>query len=490
MMRTLTVVPLALTLGLIASALGAARLDHAQLWALILVTAVLLIAPLISDFHNGKFDLFNLRNAFLLFLFMQFVVWPISASTGVYQAEPFFPFPITFMDLRYRACVQGMYAVVLGILAFHTGYYFKVLPLRNRPPRLPRVWSSGRLVACAAGLTAIGMVGFFFLTRDLGFWYFVTHIDKFRNTGLLGIGYLMAMISTMAVASGALTCHYYENRSLPWFVYSYSAVVVAVLLLGASRHAAVTAIVFWLVARHYMFKRFHLSGRTVALVLILWVLNVSYIYFRRYGGFSELSGVTAGRVLFLTIPRFTGSESLARVVDFTQVQGFHGGEHLLSDLVFGWVPRVLWPGKPLSAGLVANTTFFPEAFRGGETGAAVPTLIGELYWIGGIWAVLGGMWCLGRFCRDCYRRLEHGTDANAVFLYGLQFMFAFFVNETLSLHLSRYLFQLVVASVLLKLVQARRARSRTLRWQILTLPAPGLAHARGTCATTISPTGE
>ena len=475
MIRALTIVPLALVLGLIAGALGAARLDHAQLWGLILLTALLLIAPLVSDLHNGKFDLFNLRNAFLLFLFMQFVVWPISAFTGVYQREPFFPFPITFMDLRYRACVQGMYAVVLSILAFHTGYYFKVLPQRNRASRPPRVWSSGRLVACAGALTAIGMIAFFFLTRNLGLQYFILHIDEFRNKNLLGAGYLTSMMSLMAVASGALTCRYYENRSLPWFVYSYSAVAVVILLLGANRHAAVTAIVFWLVARHYMVKRFHLSARTIALVLVLWLLNVSYVYFRRYGGFSELSGVTAGRVLFLTIPRFTGAESLARVVDFTQVQGFHGGEHLLSDLVFGWVPRVLWAGKPLSAGLVANTTFFPDVFRGGETGAAVPTLIGELYWIGGIWVVVAGMWCLGRFCRICYRRLERGTDANAVFLYGLQFMFAFFVNETLSLHLFRFLFQLAAAFVLLRLIQSRRSRSNTaLRWQILAVPAPGV----------------
>lgn len=445
---------------------------HWLLWILLLALSLAIVLPIVLEGLHHRFDPFNLKNIFLFYILMQFVVWPISAYTGIYDEEPFYVFHITFLSWRYSHFLAAELYVLLGVLAFYAGYHLLGSePIPPAPPSRNRSWRTGRAVSISILLTVFSAVAFFELTeKENGFYYFITHIDAFRNTDLLGTGYLTAIISLAQLASLVMLCLHFETKKYRVAAYGVTLLAIALSLLGASRHTTVAAVVAYLIVRNYLGKPLRFNLKTVSAIAVLWLLNVAYVYFRRFGvsTFEELGQITLGRILFLIVPRFTGGESLARVVDITGQTGFQGGYFILRDLMASWVPRILWPAKPLSAGLVENTTFFPDAFIGGETGAAVPTLIGELYWTAGIFGVLIGMFVLGVFFRRAYD-LVRAKNKNAIGVYSLVYVFAFFVNESLSVHLVRFLFQVAVWQAVMLIVRTRQAPEPS--------PAPDLGWA-------------
>ena len=59
------------------------RRSLAMVWCSVIAISFLTVGPIIWDYIRGRLDIFEIKNVFLLFIFMRFTVWPISAVLGV-----------------------------------------------------------------------------------------------------------------------------------------------------------------------------------------------------------------------------------------------------------------------------------------------------------------------------------------------------------------------------------------------------------------------
>lgn len=109
------------------------------------------------------------------------------------------------------------------------------------------------------------------------------------------------------------------------------------------------------------------------------------------------------RVAVVTSPAAV-IRSVGRWVDYR-----HG--ETLASAVLSFVPRVVWPNKPvLTTGREFGTTFGLVNMLDRETQIAC-TLAGELYWNFGVPGVVGWAFLLGAVCRFIYQRFGFGgTD--------------------------------------------------------------------------------
>jgi len=90
----------------------------------------------------------------------------------------------------------------------------------------------------------------------------------------------------------------------------------------------------------------------------------------------------------------------------------------LAYLFIAFVPRALWPGKPLTTEMVANTYMLGEygEVAAGGTGYAY-SLPGSFYLEGGALAILVGMFLFGVFCRTVWSYYtKHNTIGSKMLL--------------------------------------------------------------------------
>ncbi len=429
---------------------------HWAMWMCIFALFVIAAAPMAVELYRKQFDWLDLKNVFVLFFVLQFGMWPILVYLLGYTST--FGLPITFLDTRYNEFLRGEAYALVGLGCFFLGRY---IPLGG--PQRCGVQRVKNGVTSADGLPLLflstlmlgaGILGFLGLTAaGGGFFEFVSHIDEFRTTSLLGVGYLIFLIVVAQLGALALILFYFTFGR--YKVPSHMALlgVLALSVLGGVRHVALSAIVGYLVARHYLHKPIRVNTSLVFVGVIFLALNIFYPIYRGLGPevfeyFSDIENLLDVDwivVAYALLGRFHGAETIARVIDITGSDGFQHGRLFFAELFMGVIPRVLWPAKPESSGMVANTTFFYEIFSGGETGSAVITLLGELYWIWGIPAIISGMFCLGVLFRELYEGVrDQNRNIEKVGLYSIGVTFGLFVNESLSLHLFHFLFKVVV----------------------------------------------
>ncbi|MDT3443980.1 MULTISPECIES: hypothetical protein [unclassified Pseudofrankia] len=119
--------------------------------------------------------------------------------------------------------------------------------------------------------------------------------------------------------------------------------------------------------------------------------------------------------------RVRSVDSLAVVVQKTpEVVPYRGTFELVSGTVLGWVPRALWPGKPVRT---AGYTFSQEYY---ETPPGLYTSAGispqaDLFRYGGLLVMLVGSALLGAVCRFVDETLHPGRDLRLTALFASLF---------------------------------------------------------------------
>jgi len=190
--------------------------------------------------------------------------------------------------------------------------------------------------------------------------------------------------------------------SLPLFLLEF--------LLSGSKSAILFPVMGFLIVRHYCYQRLNWKTLVALALVVAGVFAAGYAY-RATGAeasaFGEgVSGYYQDPLLLMQtmVGRFYGTDSFAIVLD--SVRSGHplllGGS--LSDLWTWYIPRWLWPGKPLSYSLVFGEEYMPGAGGAGDVFYS-PSLPGELYLnFGALGLPVGGFAC-GLFLRLIYRRL-------------------------------------------------------------------------------------
>lgn len=168
------------------------------------------------------------------------------------------------------------------------------------------------------------------------------------------------------------------NRKKTTVWRTIAVVVTGVITLCANFPTSTTR--YWMgtifigLVYHVAFKR---KNSRIFDYAILFVLMVAFPFFQLFKWYSLSEVFTKGFAYNGMIQSFNNVDfdafsMLVRTIEYVQEEGFEYGTQLL-NIIFFWIPRSLWPGKPLVTSVVVataqNQTF---------TNLSMP-LLGEAY---------------------------------------------------------------------------------------------------------------
>jgi oligosaccharide repeat unit polymerase len=139
------------------------------------------------------------------------------------------------------------------------------------------------------------------------------------------------------------------------------------------------------------------------------------------------------------------------------------GSYTLSSVLFGFIPRALWPGKPPAGALLVNDYFWPNFVQG--LGAPASTMVGETYWEAGLLGVGIGFLVLGAFLRaiEAYRK-KCGFHVIAGIIYAVVvWYFSVMSNEAFAPSFGSFLLYLIVCVALYKFLSIAVSQKKGLQ---------------------------
>lgn len=181
--------------------------------------------------------------------------------------------------------------------------------------------------------------------------------------------------------------------------------------------------------RHFIVARLPMWRIVVGFAAFAALFPFFYAY--RALGLQNLDSVSTyiDRVdhpLLLMFNRSYGTDSLMLILHRTGVTlPFQWGASL-TDLFTFWVPRLLWPAKPLSFGLLFPATYMPDMHWGNLTYASC-SLPGELYLNFHVIGIVAGCAGLGAVMRATFTAAGRGPGA--LLVYGYAFLTAMHLVE-------------------------------------------------------------
>ena len=193
----------------------------------------------------------------------------------------------------------------------------------------------------------------------------------------------------------------------------------------------------------------HIKARLLAPLGVLGVLGMFMLALARY----SLAGSGAPQVynfLFLTRDTLSPWENLALILQRHATIDFQGPAPIIRDF-YVYIPKILWPDRP---NLILNTAnYFTWHVLGRNPGLAIsPTLVGSLFIMGGVLAVVLGALACGLIIRWfdwLHDSTRHGANQYRdvvvkAFCFGSLFNIIVLVREGLDSFVSRFVFLFVV----------------------------------------------
>jgi len=206
-------------------------------------------------------------------------------------------------------------------------------------------------------------------------------------TGLFRLAFMGAFIS----AALAARHHHFSIRAR--FVLLLNVIATGLsFLLTSSKESLFVLFFGLLIVRNYVKKP--ITHRAVVLSLFLAILSYPLLVAYRYSGMDlfEDGRPEAAVGAEMLLERSHQFDSALLVVD--RVKGFgnliYGSS--LSEIAYFYIPRAIWPDKPMAFGYRFGEEFEPSVFRMGETGSETPSLIGELFLNFHVVGVMCGMY--------------------------------------------------------------------------------------------------
>lgn len=383
---------------------------------------------------GSRFDIANVLLLFVVYYFLMFGLYGFMNSFGLshFLGVSYDP---TSGSLTSLSTLASVYAGGVLIAVF-AGYIWMPPFLTRRQDQGPREHQSSldlgtlrRLRIAAMVALALSYAGcallIFFLGGLSAIGLDPTYI---ATTGTHGLYWAQALIWTNHWAVLINLLSYTLLRKTRYLILTALSIPLFFIefLLSGSKSALLFPLFGFLIVRHYCYQRITWKSLVALTVAVLVVFAAGYAY-RSTGaqGPQFEQGVVSyyqNPVVLLetVVGRFYGTDSFAIVLDSVR-----NGQPLLmgkslSDLMTWYIPRWLWPGKPLSFSLT-----FGEDFMAGAPGAGdvyySPSLPGELYLNFGVAGLLLGGIATGWFLRFVYRKLieQRPRRIEAIVLYAV-----------------------------------------------------------------------
>ncbi|MEN3036861.1 MAG: O-antigen polymerase [Candidatus Methanosuratincola petrocarbonis] len=431
--KSLTLLILSTILGIMAGSISIFLADRFasinMTYILIILLTLSIVLPVILRFIKKSFDLAEPAVWFAFYYFTLFVmraVYDLSFGSDILGFKP------DTSDLQLLN--SSLLVATIGIIAFWVGYHLRVgRTLSNLIPKLPRAWNQNNALHIGVLFVAIGWLSRIILTVYLsgGLIAWLTSDKYVLLTRAAGTQYLN-LFSSLAIIGLFILILYWINSSYKNYLVKYIILVFFILdvfyrIFSGSRFQLINLLISICIIYYMSSKRgYNVSLKYLNFLLILgvaFVIAYPVLSILR-GGVSNLDAALSRVYEFwinpLTIFQIIGArqhglDSLALIMDkVPKEEPFTLGSELLL-IVVAWIPRQIWPDKPItSIGKIFYERFFPPIFHEGTS--AAPTLPGEFYWAFGIFGVILGMLFIGILWRFLHEYLvkPKGNISNAL----------------------------------------------------------------------------
>jgi len=343
-------------------------------------------------------DFFNPKNMFQLYFITQLPLILFLATN--------FNIP-SFVELSIITSNEIILNLSLLFLCGYLSYLFGYYVMRNFSP--PNIvigrsrWNKKRANIICLFFFAGGYLAFIYLLAiNGGYETFILERESWRAGGMIGQGWLIFPATTMlAITSvGYIVVNKERFRKKFGFIPLLALVIVAIfpaLSMGFRGMMLLPVLQILFI--------YNLKVKEIKIRKILPILVGMILMFTGYGIYRESIYLMEGNFSFSTMydfvidrPEFLFSIFLrSKGADIVSV--IVQQINVFDDYMFFWpalfealtipIPSALWGGKPEALSILFSKLFF------GLGGGVSPTIIGEMYWHGGVPGVFVGLFIMG-----------------------------------------------------------------------------------------------
>lgn len=429
---------------------------------LVFLIVIVGFVPMVIEFKCKRFDVFNIKNAFIVYYVIQL------GFSGLISIKSKYPSEIGLSPVYYyNYYILALFASLVGLLSFQLGYYFT----SNKRFKIPDSWKANfkgiNSIYILLGYLSIGFIAFFLLIlKGGGLSQFLNNREEFRAGGLIGQGYLIYP-ATHLLTQGVVVYAFYifgkqnikRRHIFSLFFFLFLSIVPSFLM--GFRGLIVLPILEFLVIWNYRYKQIPVL-KMIPIGFVLVVGFVVYGIIREIPPEIKISPKVALDIVdknpelaYAFLSRSKGVEVVASEVKKLQQTGEYelGYNSILESLTI-FIPGAIWPNKPEPSSVKFTTYFFGDdlSFSRGQKqeswGGISPTILGEAYWHFGWFGITLGLGLFGFLLRKIYitfiNNRNHTTVmmlyaevypifvmmaeavqgyANSLVLYGISFVF-------------------------------------------------------------------
>jgi oligosaccharide repeat unit polymerase len=368
---------------------------------------------------------------------------------------------------------------LVGVLCFYVGYVFtrKIPKITNIPFKGGVSISLVRLKILHVILLIISFAAVLvlLLKAGVGPLEYVRNLNYYRLNVNNDVGYLKFLLNLPGLSGILLYAAVCENKKrIPWML------IVLPFMINfffAHRHFAVYYIFSLMTVRHYLIYRF-------SLLKVFSFAMTAFLANGIFGAWRDFHYVFPGQELSLKklLEAYSDNNSFIDVVLYhTYLSGFHGvdsvykitsavddgagyhyGWRFLVEPIVGAIPYSVWPDKPIPLNTAVNNLInrTPIDFHDptGPSGGIVGTVLGDLYWAGGIVGIIIGMALIGSIFSIC-QNLTNKKTAFRIFLYSTYYPVIFMFMSTIGSGIIRLVYFTIFISILYLFVVKRSTHS-------------------------------
>jgi uncharacterized membrane protein len=416
-MRPLRGMVVCLVLGLILATV--AFVEHATLYVVVLGLFLCLAGPMLYSWFRGQLDYFEPIHVFGAVYFAFFGL----GSVWTVNDPHFVAYDLYIVPYVPKAALYCL----LGYVALIIGYYGPWRGGEKRRPSVERLRGPLFLVVAAGvgivGLWAVGVQERLILTGSTTVKTLISSLTQLFPFFLFAwaLAWVLFFSDTLR-----------RMQKLVLLGVMIPAALFAGLSTFSDKSLIMTLIGVPIIARWYMKRKIPWSFLVILLLLLVFIVFPFYNTYRWSDAsmaqsdrmmvtYQTVQSWDSDRYLFFSvrslIRRLAMINSVAVVLrDVDRWVPYARGKTIFMPALTFFIPRVLWPDKPVSYfGRDFGRTFRVTSYLSKDTFIAV-TVPGELYWNFGLPGILLGMALLGMGLRVLYRRYGEGMGRDVVSL--------------------------------------------------------------------------
>lgn len=366
---------------------------------------------------------------------------------------------------------------LFGYMAFLCGF---ILKKKGGKRGAAAQWVSGaaisikKLIICHVailGLSVMAVIVLLFRAQVTP-WEYMSNLNYYRLNVNNDVAYLKFLINI----SGLTGTLYFALCNEKGRSKSIILLVIPFLLnfFFAHRHFAVFYAFALMAVHHYLVRRFSLRS-VLSVALITFFLNGMFSAYRdfkyvfpdkelswsalidTYSDDAGFVGLVVNQVYLAGLHGFDSVHMITNAVD--NGESYHYGLRFLIEPIAGAIPYSVWRDKPIPLNTAVNNLMNGEPIDYYDpterSGGVVGTVLGDLYWAGGVTGILLGMFFMGRIFKavDSFSATK---KAFPVFVYAAYYPIFFMFISTIGSGLIRLVYFSIFIALMYFTVKVNR----------------------------------